>query len=174
VADVLPHFEAIILSPGPGTPAKEADFGWAAQLVRLCPVPILGVCLGMQGIATALGAEVRFAGRIEHGQRVAVASSGGGVFAGADPEAGKWVVYNSLVVSRESTSSPATLADVPLLLTSSSLQRCRASSRLMPGSSRIRRRSWASRTCRSRCGASSSTPRCVLRVTTVARHWSSS
>lgn len=102
--DVLPHFEAIILSPGPGTPVKEADFGWAAQLIRLCPIPILGICLGMQGIATALGAEVRFAGRIEHGQRVTVANSGGGLFTGVDPAAGKWVVYNSLVVNRESES----------------------------------------------------------------------
>lgn len=104
LSDVLPHFEAVILSPGPGTPSKPSDFGWAASLVQLCPVPILGVCLGMQGIATALGGQVRYAGKIEHGQRVDVANAGRGVFAGVDAALGKWVVYNSLVVDVECES----------------------------------------------------------------------
>lgn len=59
----------------------------------------------MQGIATSLGGSVRFAGKIEHGQRVEVDNSGRGVFEGVGSDAGKWVVYNSLVVDRESKSS---------------------------------------------------------------------
>lgn len=66
---VRPHIDAIILSPGPGSPDKAADFGAAETLlkdVRL-DLPVLGVCLGHQGLATAFGGQVTRAISVRHG-----------------------------------------------------------------------------------------------------------
>lgn len=62
--------DAIVLSPGPGTPAEPRDFGVCADLIRqpLRDVPMLGVCLGMQGMAHHTGGSVIAAPRIVHGQ----------------------------------------------------------------------------------------------------------
>ncbi|MFO7888843.1 MAG: aminodeoxychorismate/anthranilate synthase component II [bacterium] len=59
--------EAIIISPGPGTP-KEA--GICIDLCKQCynTVPILGICLGHQSIAEALGGKVVSADTIRHGK----------------------------------------------------------------------------------------------------------
>ncbi|CAG8472739.1 6927_t:CDS:10 [Ambispora leptoticha] len=45
--NILPYFDNVIISPGPGSPEKACD----------CNVPVLGVCLGHQGIGTAFGAK---------------------------------------------------------------------------------------------------------------------
>ncbi|WP_010047022.1 MULTISPECIES: aminodeoxychorismate/anthranilate synthase component II, partial [Streptomyces] len=50
VPDLL-EFDNLVVSPGPGHPADARDFGIAARLVATSPVPVLGVCLGHQGIA---------------------------------------------------------------------------------------------------------------------------
>lgn len=58
---LLTHVDALILSPGPGTSDNEVDFGQAAALLQspeLEHIPILGVCLGHQGIATTAGAKI--------------------------------------------------------------------------------------------------------------------
>ncbi|MCD5425720.1 MAG: aminodeoxychorismate/anthranilate synthase component II [Methanosarcinaceae archaeon] len=54
--------DAIIISPGPGTPEKSQDIGNCIEIIRMFgkTVPILGVCLGLQAIAVAFG------GRIGH------------------------------------------------------------------------------------------------------------
>src|SRR6266404_2301938 len=59
--------DAIVLSPGPCTP-KEA--GCSLELVRLAAgkIPILGVCLGHQAIAAALGANIIRADEPMHGR----------------------------------------------------------------------------------------------------------
>ncbi|KAI8980887.1 ADC synthase [Pilobolus umbonatus] len=74
--NVLPQFDNIIISPGPGRPEREADFGICTQLLetQLDPTqkqhhrPIFGVCLGHQGIGHLLGANVTYASRIMHGR----------------------------------------------------------------------------------------------------------
>lgn len=58
---LLPYVDALILSPGPGTSDNQVDFGQAAALLQspeLEKMPILGVCLGHQGIATTAGAKI--------------------------------------------------------------------------------------------------------------------
>lgn len=62
--------DAIVISPGPGHPADEKYFGICTRVIReLGPtVPILGVCLGHQGIVHAYGGRVINAGRVRHGK----------------------------------------------------------------------------------------------------------
>ncbi|MCG0238336.1 MAG: aminodeoxychorismate/anthranilate synthase component II [Firmicutes bacterium] len=92
--------EAIVLSPGPGTPDRA---GITLELVRrLGPrVPILGVCLGHQAIAVAYGGRVVPAPSPVHGKTSPVCHRGDPLFAGLPSPfaAGR---YHSLMVERES------------------------------------------------------------------------
>lgn len=75
------EYDGILISPGPGTP-KSA--GVCLDIVRECAghVPILGVCLGHQVIATAYGGVVDRAPELLHGKTSQVEHSGSGVLAG--------------------------------------------------------------------------------------------
>ena len=59
------NFDAIVISPGPGHPKYKRDFGICTDVIReLGPsVPILGICLGHQGIVHAFGGKVTKASR---------------------------------------------------------------------------------------------------------------
>ncbi len=61
------HFDAIVISPGPGHAENPRDFGVSADVILNTQVPVLGVCLGHQGIALAFGGEV-VRGEPAHGQ----------------------------------------------------------------------------------------------------------
>ena len=88
--------EAIVLSPGPCTP-REA--GISLEIVReLGPrIPILGVCLGHQTIAEALGGEVVRASEPVHGRTSAVVHNGRRMFT-ALPNPLTATRYHSLIV----------------------------------------------------------------------------
>jgi anthranilate synthase component 2 len=91
---------AIVVSPGPGSPdAAGVSLEVIAALGRR--VPILGVCLGHQAIAQALGGRVVRAHRIMHGKTSPVHHDGRGVFAGL-PSPFEATRYHSLVVERAS------------------------------------------------------------------------
>jgi anthranilate synthase/aminodeoxychorismate synthase-like glutamine amidotransferase len=97
--------DAIVLSPGPCTP-REA--GESLEIVRRLhkSVPILGVCLGHQVIAEALGGRIVSAPTPVHGQASAVQHAGSGLLAGL-PSPMRVGRYHSLVV--EATSLPGEL-----------------------------------------------------------------
>ncbi|VFJ13054.1 anthranilate synthase component II [Candidatus Nitrosocosmicus franklandus] len=62
--------DAIVISPGPGHPKYKRDFGICSEVItELGPsVPILGICLGHQGIVHAFGGEVTRAKVVLHGK----------------------------------------------------------------------------------------------------------
>ena len=64
------NYDAIVISPGPGTPEDERYFGICKNVIlELGPeIPILGVCLGHQGIIDCFGGKVTNAGKIRHGK----------------------------------------------------------------------------------------------------------
>jgi anthranilate synthase component 2 len=64
------NYDAIIISPGPGTPSDRKYFGVCSDVIKdLGPItPILGVCLGHQGIIEAFGGKVTNAGCVRHGK----------------------------------------------------------------------------------------------------------
>ena len=64
------NYDAIIISPGPGTPEDKRYFGICKAVIQeLGPtLPILGICLGHQGIIDCFGGKVVNAGKVRHGK----------------------------------------------------------------------------------------------------------
>jgi anthranilate synthase component II len=97
--------QRIILSPGPGHPANPEDFGLCQALITqpLPGVPLLGVCLGHQGMAAHLGGHVVQAQQIMHGKTslLNVTQPQHPMFAGMDVTALQVMRYHSLVVQAE-------------------------------------------------------------------------
>jgi para-aminobenzoate synthetase len=90
-------FDAIVLSPGPGRPDRWHDFGVCADVLRWAEVPVLGVCLGHQGLGRVLEADVTAAPVAMHGRLSKVSHTGEGLFAGI-PQDFSVVRYHSLAV----------------------------------------------------------------------------
>jgi len=95
----LRSYDCIIVSPGPGTPAHEADVGISARAIRETRVPLLGVCLGHQCIAHLHGMEVVLAPKPMHGRLSAIHHDGRGVFRDLPPVLSV-VRYHSLMVKQ--------------------------------------------------------------------------
>jgi anthranilate synthase component 2 len=74
--------ERIIISPGPGTPLDKKYFGICNEVItRMGPkVPVLGVCLGHQGIVTAFGGAIGPARKLMHGKTSPIQHDGRGIF----------------------------------------------------------------------------------------------
>jgi para-aminobenzoate synthetase len=91
-------FDAIVLSPGPGRPERWHDFGVCADILRFSEVPVLGVCLGHQGLGHVLKATVTYAPMVMHGRLSRVEHTGSGLFEGI-PQEFEVVRYHSLAVT---------------------------------------------------------------------------
>jgi anthranilate synthase/aminodeoxychorismate synthase-like glutamine amidotransferase len=105
VAQVLAHTH-VVLSPGPGHPDDHADFAVGRDVLLAGTRPVLGVCLGMQGLVTAYGGSV---GRVPpaHGDVARIRHDGAGVFAGL-PQSFAAVRYHSLAALALSADLVAT------------------------------------------------------------------
>jgi anthranilate synthase component 2 len=92
--------DGVVISPGPGRPE---DAGISLQLIEhLGPtLPILGVCLGHQGIGQVFGGQVILAPALMHGKTSEIQHSGGGVFQGLENPFTA-TRYHSLAIERHS------------------------------------------------------------------------
>jgi para-aminobenzoate synthetase len=91
-------FDAIVISPGPGRPERWHDFGVCADILRWSEIPILGVCLGHQGLGQLLDGTVAAAPMPMHGRKSLVRHVGHGLFEGI-PQDFSVVRYHSLAVT---------------------------------------------------------------------------
>ncbi len=100
----------VIVSPGPGDPRRLEYFGACQEVIRLIgpKIPLLGVCLGHQGIAAAYGGEVVRGLTPTHGKQSLIVHDEQGVFVGIEsPMEG--MRYHSLVVAEESLPAELTV-----------------------------------------------------------------
>ena len=89
--------EAIVLSPGPGRPGNAGIMPELILAAAERKIPMLGVCLGHQGIGEAFGAKVVSAKEIMHGKISRVTHDGKGLFTGMT-EPFNAVRYHSLAL----------------------------------------------------------------------------
>lgn len=101
--------QGIIISPGPCTPNEAGvslelltEIAHRAEQGEI--IPVLGVCLGHQALAKAMGGRVVRAPQVVHGKKSKIYHNGRGLFAGLEQgfTAGR---YHSLIVDRESLSA---------------------------------------------------------------------
>ena len=93
------EFTHIVISPGPGNPTDPAYFGATGQVIKEFhkSYPLLGICLGHQGIGAFFGASIIKAPVIMHGKTSRLTHSGHGLFGGL-PATICAMRYHSLVV----------------------------------------------------------------------------
>lgn len=103
LADIIDKkFSHIIISPGSGSPDDPLYFGICKEVILTCgkTVPLLGVCLGHQGIISAFGGKVVRAARAMHGKQGLIKHSGKDIFQKVkNPLLG--MRYHSLIGERE-------------------------------------------------------------------------
>ena len=99
--DSFERYDCCIISPGPGHPGNDDDFGISSTAISDTDLPILGVCLGHQGLALEYGTSVSHAPEPWHGRVARVIHNGDELFNGVPTEF-RAVRYHSLSVDRVS------------------------------------------------------------------------
>ncbi|MBU1311403.1 MAG: gamma-glutamyl-gamma-aminobutyrate hydrolase family protein, partial [Gammaproteobacteria bacterium] len=92
-------YDAIVISPGPGTPNNKSDIGICEQIIKHTSKPLLGICLGHQSIVASLGGTVELSGMPYHGRSSKILHGGSGVFSNL-PNPLTVVRYHSLIASQ--------------------------------------------------------------------------
>jgi para-aminobenzoate synthetase len=102
------RFERCVISPGAGRPDRPRDFGLSAAALAEPELPVLGICLGHQGLALSAGGEV---GRVPpmHGRRSPIHHDGSELFDGI-PQGFLAVRYHSLAVREPLPAALAAIA----------------------------------------------------------------
>ena len=96
------NLDRIIISPGPSAPDDPTYFGICAEVIEVMgkTTPLLGVCLGMQGIAHVFGGDVVRASVPMHGKVSSIRHDGAGVYQGL-PQEIEIMRYHSLMVKAD-------------------------------------------------------------------------
>ncbi|MCB1157886.1 MAG: aminodeoxychorismate/anthranilate synthase component II [Leptospiraceae bacterium] len=99
-------YERIIISPGPGDPSDKAYFGVCSEVILELgkTVPVLGVCLGMQGIVHYFGGRIVRAELPRHGKTSIIEHDSSGVFTEL-PQGLEIMRYHSLIAEVSSIPS---------------------------------------------------------------------
>jgi para-aminobenzoate synthetase len=103
------RFSRCVISAGPGRPDRPRDFGLSRSALAQTDLPVLGVCLGHQGLVLAHGGEVGVAPRAMHGRRSRIFHQGSELFSGI-PQGFLAVRYHSLSVREPLPASLEVLA----------------------------------------------------------------
>ncbi|AYF97851.1 anthranilate synthase component II [Protaetiibacter intestinalis] len=96
-AERIAEYDAVLLSPGPGTPASAGVSIPVVRAALAAGSPLLGVCLGHQAIAEALGAVVTHADELMHGKTSLIRHDDSAFFDGV-PQPFRATRYHSLAV----------------------------------------------------------------------------
>ncbi|UGT54305.1 aminodeoxychorismate synthase component I [Nocardia asteroides] len=91
----LDRFDNVVISPGPGRPDRARDMGVSTAVIAATELPLLGVCLGHQGIVIGAGGTVGRAPRARHGYLDRISHDDRDLFAGL-PQDFTVVRYHSL------------------------------------------------------------------------------
>jgi anthranilate synthase component 2 len=100
---VSKKYDRIIISPGPGDPKDKEYFGVCSEVILILgkKTPVLGVCLGMQGIAHYFGGRVVRAFVPKHGKTDKISHDSKGVFQNL-PQDIDVMRYHSLIAEESS------------------------------------------------------------------------
>lgn len=97
--------DKVIISPGPGHPEDPSYFGISKTIItNWVDVPILGVCLGMQGMVSALGGKLKLAPALFHGKTSLLQHQQSGLFKNL-PNPLEIMRYHSIVADIDSFPS---------------------------------------------------------------------
>lgn len=99
------NFDNIIISPGPGNPAKVEDFGISKDALLYSKIPVLGVCLGHQGLGYYYGAKIIKAPEPYHGRISQIYHQSHPLFFNISSPF-KVVRYHSLIIANQSHTFP--------------------------------------------------------------------
>jgi anthranilate synthase/aminodeoxychorismate synthase-like glutamine amidotransferase len=97
---VLAGYDATVVGPGPGRPEDAGRLYAILREAAATKHPVLGVCLGAQGIGAVFGGDVIHAPQLMHGKTSEITHDGSGVFAGM-PSPFTATRYHSLCISHE-------------------------------------------------------------------------
>ena len=98
--ELLAKYDAVLISPGPGTPASAGLSIPTVKYALETNYPVFGVCLGHQAIAEAMGATVTSAPELMHGKTSKITHQNSEIFSEI-PQGFTATRYHSLAVVKE-------------------------------------------------------------------------